>query len=149
MRHMQAADVCIALFGIIASSLVFITGLFGIINAFHNQVTLDWIDTNEFRYWSGETNPLFASAQQSLVLITLGIISFLAEINFEWILRELHILASLFGHGVFYTFCGFFCLGIAGNLGLVLGTAVGAIGLLYIFFSLIFGNRYRIEYTEL
>ncbi len=69
IRHMNSVDVCLTLFGVAASSMLCITGVFGTINAFHNQVTLDWIETDSFSHWTGEVNPLFASVQHSIVLL--------------------------------------------------------------------------------
>jgi len=146
---MKTVDVCLAIFGIAASALICLVGLFGLINGFRNSVRLDWVDTDQFDHWTAEVNPLFASSQHATLLIVVGILSFLAEINFEWVLRDFHILATLFGHGIFYIVAGFLCLGIAGNLGILLGTIVGCIGVIYVLFTLFIGNRTRVEYTEL
>jgi len=146
---MKSVDICLAIFGIAASSMICLVGLFGLINGFHNEVRLDWVDTDTFRHWTAEVNPLFASAQHATLLIIIGVFSFLAEINFEWVLREFHLFALLFSHGMFYIVSGFLCLGIAGNMGILLGTIVGCIGVLYILFTLFIGNRVRIEYAEL
>jgi len=137
-----------AFWGIIASSCLCITGIFGIVNAFQNRVTLDWIDADTFSQWTSEVNPLFSSSQHAIVLLLIGFISFLAEINFEWALHNFQVIATPFGHGCFYILSGFLTLGIAGNLGIVLGGTTGVIGVLYILYALLFGNRSRAEYVE-
>jgi len=92
---------------------------------------------------------LFSSAQHAIVLLLVGFLSFLAEINFEWVLEKFTVLATLLGHGCFYMLTGFLCLGIAGNLGILFGSVVGCIGLLYILLAVVMGNRTRLEYSEI
>ena len=55
------------------------------------------------------------------IFSVLGLVGFLAELGFEIILREFHLISLLFGKSLFYIVGGVVNLGIAGNLGITLG----------------------------
>jgi len=153
---MRAASLCLRLLGIICCVAVFIVGVCGIVGAVEQKVKLNWggvngVSESELKQWAlSDVNWPFAAASLSGLLCLLSILGFVAELHCCGVLyRQLKLLRNLHGMGVFYMLLGFLTLGIAGNLGIIVGAVTMVLGLLFLIAGALCGHRIYGGYEEI
>jgi len=153
---MRGVSLCLRLLGIICCVAVFIVGVCGIAAAVEAKVKLQWggvngVSESELKQWALSTvNSPFAAASLSGFLCLLAIMGFFAELHCCGVVyRQLKVLRNLHGMGVFYMLMGFLCLGIAANLGIIVGATTMALGLLFLICGALCGHRVHGGYEEI
>jgi len=123
--------------GILASLVVITVGIIGIVVAVEFPPPLNWYyGPFNMELWIKPYNEDFASAEIAACLCLFGVLSLLGEFKFHQILRYFSFMGGYLGRGLFYVFLGTLCLGIAGNIGLIGGLSVFAVGVVQIFSSI-------------
>jgi len=147
---MRPVAILLHFLGFCASLGLMFLGICGLVDASRAEPELHWLNSApNFDFFIADFNILFGSAEHAAFLILVGLISLLSECKINHINNNFQFLGHLMGHGIFYLVFGIFGLGVAGNMGILIGAIVAGVGAMYILLCLLCGSEAKSGYHRI